>query len=770
MSDNRLETKILLRYDTYSRLMNSNVILSPGEAAVAAFPDTDPANPPRAFGVKVGDGRRYFDELPWIQAIAADVYEWAKDPQKPVYQATEIQGLAEFIQQQGGGSGGGGSSSGSYRIIWDATTQKYILQQWDDATNDWSNTTSSIDLSGILNRLNTIERWANGARTGLGNIEAPLSSYVYDELIQYLDRLDVNDEPVEGQFVTAVLQNNGAILVQRAPINLSEINQGILGTERGGTGLNQVFEDEVLVGSIDGTITTKGFTTEIDTDRNVFATVGAIKDYVAVQTAGLTGAMHFIGETSVYINPDGSSRVNPQISGYNFNQARSGDVILANNAQEFVWTGTNWRLLGDEGSYAIKGSIVNADISEDANIAQSKIAELPETLENKVDKIEGKGLSSNDYTDSEKDKLEEIEEGAQANIIEHITLNDTEVMPDNEKTVNLHIPVLTEEQLAAIDSAQENVIEHIFVNNSELPVGKIGNQNKSVNIEFVPYSQEEKDKLSSIENNAQVNTVESIVINGTTYEPNNEKEISIELDENALQLTILDGARYPNGNNTYTTIDKDPTNKLLELSKVAATGNIADLVQTEGARIILNGGEQDPQIINYKASLMMRSGTQAYWELAENANFTPYEGELIVYSPDANHNYSRLKIGDGTSNVAHLEFIDAGTVQGQAFGIIKIANFAARPQPGSPDKLYVDLSTNSIYHYNGASGYTQISNFSYTTTTSSVAHVNSWSAGTMTQATVENNILKITNGSAPNLSYYNVNAVTGITKVANTNQ
>jgi len=34
---------------------------------------------------------------------------------------------------------------------------------YDADTDSWVNTTSEIDLSAILNRINTIERWANGA-------------------------------------------------------------------------------------------------------------------------------------------------------------------------------------------------------------------------------------------------------------------------------------------------------------------------------------------------------------------------------------------------------------------------------------------------------------------------------------------------------------------------------------------------------------------------------------------------------------------------------
>ena len=47
-------------------------------------------------------------------------------------------------------------------------------------------------------------------------------------------------------------------------------------------------------------------------------------------TAGLTGAMHFVGEATVMIT--NGSRVDPQIRDYYFRYAEPGDVILANNA------------------------------------------------------------------------------------------------------------------------------------------------------------------------------------------------------------------------------------------------------------------------------------------------------------------------------------------------------------------------------------------------------------------------------------------------------
>ena len=51
---------------------------------------------------------------------------------------------------------------------------------------------------------------------------------------------------------------------------------------------------------------------------------------------------------------------------------------------------------------------------------------------NKVDKETGKGLSTNDYTATEKAKLANIEAGAQVNVLEGIQKNGTTVTVTNK--------------------------------------------------------------------------------------------------------------------------------------------------------------------------------------------------------------------------------------------------------------------------------------------------------------------------------------------------
>lgn len=63
-------------------------------------------------------------------------------------------------------------------------------------------------------------------------------------------------------------------------------------------------------------------------------------------------------------------------------------------------------------------------------------------LSDKVDKEAGKGLSTNDYTTTEKDKLAGIASGAQVNVIDTVKVNNTALTPSS-KAVNVTVPTKT---------------------------------------------------------------------------------------------------------------------------------------------------------------------------------------------------------------------------------------------------------------------------------------------------------------------------------------
>lgn len=63
-------------------------------------------------------------------------------------------------------------------------------------------------------------------------------------------------------------------------------------------------------------------------------------------------------------------------------------------------------------------------------------------LSDKVDKEAGKGLSTNDYTTTEKDKLSGVASGAQVNVIETVKVNGAALTPTS-KAVNITVPTKT---------------------------------------------------------------------------------------------------------------------------------------------------------------------------------------------------------------------------------------------------------------------------------------------------------------------------------------
>lgn len=68
----------------------------------------------------------------------------------------------------------------------------------------------------------------------------------------------------------------------------------------------------------------------------------------------------------------------------------------------------------------------------------ANFTELYNLMANKVDKVGGKGLSENDYTTAEKEKLAAIAAGAQVNVIDTVKVNGTALTPSN-KAVNIDL-------------------------------------------------------------------------------------------------------------------------------------------------------------------------------------------------------------------------------------------------------------------------------------------------------------------------------------------
>lgn len=103
-------------------------------------------------------------------------------------------------------------------------------------------------------------------------------------------------------------------------------------------------------------------------------------------------------------------------------------------------------------------------MAEKKYLGTTSLALLWEKIKNKlnlkVDKVDGKGLSTNDYTTADMTKLSNIETGAQVNVLEGIQKNGTTVTITN-KIANISVPTATSQ--LTNDSG--------FITTSDIPEG-----------------------------------------------------------------------------------------------------------------------------------------------------------------------------------------------------------------------------------------------------------------------------------------------------------
>lgn len=308
MADNILNARIKLKYDTWDNweLVKNTFTPLAGEVILYYIPsqDTGHGMTRPCVAMKVGDGTHVLSELSWTQAQAADVYNWAKQPNPPTYEASEINATKSGIN-------GGADTTLS-------------VQNW---------------LSAIQNELRNL----NGEGTGS----------IADQIQEYISSAELPAANITGT----------------------------LPVSHGGTGTNTLASGEVLIGNGTSQVTTKAIDTVVTPSSNNLITSGA----VSTALAGLTGAMHFKGKSTIDLSLNANKSADPVIIGYDWSTKQSGDVVLnSTGAKEFVWNGTEWIELGDEVSFAIKGSITNNDIADNAAINQSKIANLTDDLNSKA--------------------------------------------------------------------------------------------------------------------------------------------------------------------------------------------------------------------------------------------------------------------------------------------------------------------------------------------------------------------------------------------------
>lgn len=172
-------------------------------------------------------------------------------------------------------------------------------------------------------------------------------------------------------------------------------------------------------------------------------------------------------------------------------------------------------------------------------------SDVDDALDDKVDKVSGMGLSTNDYTTSEKNKLAGIASGAQANVIESIKKNGTALTVTN-KAVDISVPT----KLSDLTNDNNYVTDANYVHTDN------------------NYTTTEKTKLSGVAAGAQVNVIETVKKNGTALTVT-DKAVDISVPTALSDLTN-DGNFVTDADYTHT--DNNFTDDLLTKLNGIATG------------------------------------------------------------------------------------------------------------------------------------------------------------------------------------------------------
>lgn len=455
-------TRIKLKYDTYANWTSANPILLKGELAVVEVPAESGTglNEP-AYLLKVGDGVKNFAALDWISGKAADVYAWAKAASKPVYQASEIQGLEDFI------SGEVKDTNTTYQIVkngdmgFKLQSKEIGAEGWTDVseialvvptvtltTGDTNGTVKfngvDVPVAGLGSAAYTESSAydAAGAATAvktelLGTAEDASTASTIAGVKKYTDEkvaaaqtaassalaaLDLAAVSAgQGQIIASISQTDGLVAATTRALAAADIPE--------------IGQDKVtgLTTALAGKQDTLVFNTTYNAESNKVATMTDVTNAVA----GLSGAMHYVGESTTDPVTDVTITGKPEYS------PASGDVVTY-QAKEYVYDGEEWRLLGDESSYAVKGAITDADIAAGANISMDKIGGLNAALAGKA--------TPTDITDAI-GALDVVDSEVANQFVTAVSETDGKIAVTRKALTAADIPAITTDKVTGLDTA-----------------------------------------------------------------------------------------------------------------------------------------------------------------------------------------------------------------------------------------------------------------------------------------------------------------------------
>ena len=247
-------------------------------------------------------------------------------------------------------------------------------------------------------------------------------------------------------------------------------------------------------------------------------------------------------------------------------------------------------------------------------------------LGEKVDKEEGKGLSTEDFTTAEKTKLDGIEAGAQKNTVTSVA-GKTGAVTLAKGDVGLGSVVNTGDSDTPVSGGTTKFTTGGAYTELNKKVDKQTGKGLSTN----DFTTAEKTKLSGIATGAQVNVLEGVQVNGSDL-PINDKKVNVDLSS-FITKNVDDLVNYYTKSLTYS---KTEVNDLISSIQTIQIVVVAELPQTGQSNIIYlvphSHGEGDIYD-EYVWVTVTTPGGESYFEKIGNTDI-----DLSAYSTTAEMN------------------------------------------------------------------------------------------------------------------------------------
>ena len=423
MANKTFNTRICLKNDTYANWIANDPIPLKGEVCVVVIPaETGAVQGEPVTLFKVGDGTKKFSQLDFIGAKAADVYSWAKAATKPEYTANEIKGLADYI------SGEIQDTDTQYKLEADADDAHKFYLYSKPLNGSWNSTpVSTITIPETVYTL--VEGTANGTVkfNGTDVKVHGLGSAAYTDADAYDAKGDA-----DAALVSAKAYADGkdaAIAAAKkagddAQSSVDALSDKVGAVTDGKTVVEMIADAQTAATYDDAAVkaSIKANADAITTLNGASTVTGSVDQKVASA----------INDFATKVSEDGTVNTFKELIDYAATHQGEYSTLSGEVQKNTTAIATL------NGKDTVAGSVAKT-VKDAVDAAQTT---LQGNIDGKVDKVTGKGLSTNDYTSDEKAKLEGIAEGAQVNVIETVKVNGVALTP-SAKAVDVIVPTGT---------------------------------------------------------------------------------------------------------------------------------------------------------------------------------------------------------------------------------------------------------------------------------------------------------------------------------------